>query len=146
MKTTKEDWDVLRMSLTLLEESKIGVFAEHKSRTNRILSDLSRLAEIEAARGGLTEEQRGRCRSIQLIHKPDSIWGTALRLDDALSAANEELARVRGMLLDYDLHLGNAMAWVDHFRDEPADVQRRIVTEFRAKARAYLAEVEGRDE
>ena len=61
-----------------------------------IASDLATLAAAEEARGGLTEEERGRYERAEWKGYTNSHFAsTAIRFDDALRLANAELARVK---------------------------------------------------
>lgn len=127
MKTTKEDRDAIRLDADKAEESSIDWIRERGLRFRRVLSDLSRLAEIEGARakGGLTDEELNQA----LGHVDAAGYQILRRLDDARNATNEELGRVRGML---------------QYAGTTAHI-RSCHCEECSKIRAYLAEAEASD-
>lgn len=84
MNTTKETRDRLTIGTPLSVEEIEGIWR-----------DLSRLAEIEAARGGLDPASRAGFEAAECTGALATIRDTLLTLDDALRATTAELERVK---------------------------------------------------
>lgn len=139
MKTNVIDRDMIRFGIAAVDacddlcslgNAHAALRAVLGSKATLILADLDRLAEIEAARGGLTEEERKTAADDE-----DVSWTGKgiMSLDDALRATTAELEKVRGMLRECVLTL----------RDHGV---RNGYNDRIDAARAYLAETEVSDD